>query len=306
MEIISDINHQALPPSVATIGFFDGVHRGHRFLINQVKEVADKDGLYSALVTFPMHPRQVIQTTYHPQLLSSPKEELEVLETTQVDYCLLLPFTQELSLLSARELMQLLRNKFNIHTLVIGYDHRFGHNRSESFEDYCRYGEELNIYMVRARAYTDGEDKISSSVIRQQLKEGKVSQAAQFLGYNYYLDGTVVDGYKVGRKIGFPTANLQVDCSDKLIPSEGVYAVYVYVEGKKWAGMLNIGHRPTINNGNNVSIEVNILNFSEDIYHKEMRIEFVKYLRPEEKYGTIDELIAQMHKDREETAKILL
>ena len=306
MEIISDINHQALPPSVATIGFFDGVHRGHRFLINQVKEVADKDGLYSALVTFPMHPRQVIQTTYNPHLLSSPKEKLELLETTQVDYCLLLPFTQELSLLSAREFMQLLRNKFNIHTLVIGYDHRFGHNRSESFEDYCRYGEELNIYMVRARAYTDGEDKISSSVIRQLLKEGKVSQAAQFLGYNYYLDGTVVDGYKVGRKIGFPTANLQVDCSDKLIPSEGVYAVYVYVEGKKWAGMLNIGHRPTINNGNNVSIEVNILNFSEDIYHKEMRIEFVKYLRPEEKYGTIDELIAQMHKDREKTAKILL
>ena len=306
MEIISDINHQALPPSVATIGFFDGVHRGHRFLINQVKEVADKDGLYSALVTFPMHPRQVIQTTYHPQLLSSSKEKLELLETTQVDYCLLLPFTQKLSLLSAREFMQLLRNKFNIHTLVIGYDHRFGHNRSESFEDYCRYGEELNIYIVRARAYTDGEDKISSSVIRQLLKEGKVSQAAQFLGYNYYLDGTVVDGYKVGRKIGFPTANLQVDCSDKLIPSEGVYAVYVYVEGKKWAGMLNIGHRPTINNGNNVSIEVNILNFSEDIYHKEMRIEFVKYLRPEEKYGTIDELIAQMHKDREETAKILL
>ena len=295
-----------MPPSVATIGFFDGVHRGHRFLINQVKEVAAKDGLYSALITFPVHPRQVIQTAYRPQLLSSPTEKLELLETMQVDYCFLLPFTQELSLFSAREFMQLLRNKFNIHTLVIGYDHRFGHNRSENFEDYCRYGEELNIYMVRARAYTDGEDKISSSVIRQQLKEGKVSQAAQFLGYNYYLDGTVVDGYKVGRKIGFPTANLQVDCSDKLIPSEGVYAVYVYVEGKKWAGMLNIGHRPTINNGNNVSIEVNILNFSEDIYHKEMRIEFVKYLRPEEKYGTIDELIAQMHKDREKTAKILL
>ena len=295
-----------MPPSVATIGFFDGVHRGHRFLINQVKEVAAKDGLYSALITFPVHPRQVIQTAYRPQLLSSPTEKLELLETMQVDYCFLLPFTQELSLFSAREFMQLLRNKLNIHTLVIGYDHRFGHNRSENFEDYCRYGEELNIYIVRARAYTDKEGKISSSVIRQLLKEGEVSQAAKFLGYNYYLDGTVVDGYKVGRKIGFPTANLQVDCSDKLIPSEGVYAVYVYVEGKKWAGMLNIGHRPTINNGNNLSIEVNILNFSENIYHKEMRIEFVKYLRPEEKYDTIDALIAQMHKDREKTARILL
>lgn len=306
MEIRSDINHQPLPPTVATIGFFDGVHRGHRFLINQVKKAAVKDGLCSALVTFPVHPRQVMQSTYRPQLLSSPKEKLELLETTGVDYCILLPFTQELSKLSAKEFMQLLRDKFNIRMLVIGYDHRFGHNRSDSFEDYCRYGNELDIYIVRARAYTDGEDKISSSVIRQLLKEGEVGQAAKFLGYNYYLDGTVVDGYKVGRKIGFPTANLQVDCSDKLIPSEGVYAVYVYVEGKKWAGMLNIGHRPTLNNGKDLSIEVNILHFSDDIYHKEMRIEFVKYLRPEEKYDTIDALIAQMHKDREETAKILL
>lgn len=191
MEIRSDINHQTLSPSAATIGFFDGVHLGHRFLINQVKEVAAKDGLCSALITFPVHPRQVIQTTYRPQLLSSPTEKIDLLGTTQVDYCILLPFTQELSLLSAREFMRLLRDKFNIHTLVIGYDHRFGHNRSESFDDYCRYGEELNIYIVRARAYTDGEDKISSSVIRQLLKEGKVSQAEKFLGYNYYLDGTV-------------------------------------------------------------------------------------------------------------------
>lgn len=306
MKVISDINHQPLPFSVATIGFFDGVHRGHRFLINQIKEVAAKDGLCSALVTFPVHPRQVIQTSYRPQLLSSPQEKLELLASTGIDYCILLPFTPELSLLSAREFMQLLRDQFNIRTLIVGYDHRFGHNRSESFEDYCRYGEELGIYIVRARAYTDGEDKISSSVIRQLLKEGDVGRAAKFLGYNYYLDGTVVDGYKVGRKIGFPTANLKVDCPNKLIPSEGVYAVYVYVEGKKWAGMLNIGHRPTLNNGTDLSIEVNILHFSDDIYHKEMRLEFVKFLRPEEKYDTVDALIAQMHIDREETARLLL
>lgn len=305
MKIISDINPQALLPSVATIGFFDGVHRGHRFLIDQVKEVAATNGLCSALITFPIHPGQVMQTMYQPQLISSPEEKLELLETTAVDYCVLLPFTHELSLLSAREFMKLLRDNFNIRALVIGYDHRFGHNRSESFEDYCRYGKELNIYIVRARAYTDGEAKISSSVIRQLLKEGDVSRAAKFLGYNYFLDGTVVDGYKIGRKIGFPTANLKVDCSDKLIPSEGVYAVYVYVKGKKWAGMLNIGHRPTINNGKNLSIEVNILNFSDNIYHEEMRIEFVKYLRPEEKYDNVDALIAQMHKDRDETARLL-
>lgn len=306
MKVVSDLHSFPLPPSVATIGFFDGVHRGHRFLINQVKEAAAKDGLCSALITFPVHPRQVIQTTYRPLLLTSPQEKIELLETTGADYCILLPFTHELSLLSAKEFMQLLHDKFNIKTLVIGYDHRFGHNRSESFEDYCRYGKELDIYIERARAYTDGEAKISSSVIRQLLKEGNVNLAAKFLGYNYFLDGTVVDGYKVGRKIGFPTANLQVDCPDKLIPSEGVYAVYVYVEGKKWAGMLNIGHRPTLNNGMNLSIEVNILEFSDNIYHKEMRIEFVEYLRAEEKYDTIDALIAQMHKDREKTARILL
>lgn len=305
MKIISDINRQALLPSVATIGFFDGVHRGHRFLIDQVKEVAATNGLCSALITFPIHPGQVMQTMYRPQLISSPEEKLELLETTAVDYCVLLPFTHELSLLSAREFMKLLRDNFNIRALVIGYDHRFGHNRSESFEDYCRYGKELNIYIVRARAYTDGEARISSSVIRQLLKEGDVSLAAKFLGYNYFLDGTVVDGYKIGRKIGFPTANLKVNCPEKLIPSEGVYAVYVYVKGKKWAGMLNIGHRPTINNGKNLSIEVNILNFSDDIYHEEMRIEFVKYLRPEEKFDTVDALIAQMHKDRDETARLL-
>lgn len=306
MDILSGINHPSLPPSAATIGFFDGVHRGHRFLVEQVKEVAARDGLCTALVTFPTHPRQVIQNTYRPQLLSSPTEKLELLETTQADYCILLPFTQELSQLSAREFMHLLRHKFNIRTLVIGHDHRFGHNRSENFEDYCRYGQELDIYIVRARAYTEGTDNISSSAIRLLLKEGNVEQAACFLGYSYHLDGTVVKGHQIGRKIGFPTANLHVDCSDKLIPAGGVYAVYVHVEGEKRAGMLNIGNRPTVNNGNEQSIEVNILHFSEDIYHKKIRIEFVKYLRPERKYDTIDELIAQMHKDRKEVTRLLL
>lgn len=307
-EVLTDLDfrgQESLPPSVATIGFFDGVHCGHRFLINQVKEVAREKKLSSALITFPKHPRQVIQTDFCPQLLSTSEEKIELLGTTGVDYCILLPFTPALSLLSAYDFMQLLHDKFNVCCLVIGYDHRFGHNRSESFEDYCRYGEELGIYIVRARAYKDGEEKVSSSTIRRLLKEGQVDQAAVLLGYNYYLDGIVVDGHKVGRTLGFPTANLKVDCTAKLIPAEGVYAVYVYVEGKKWTGMLSIGQRPTVNNGNDISIEVNILNFSSDIYYQKIRIEFVKYLRREEKYDTVEELIAQLHKDREQTAQIL-
>lgn len=306
MEIITDIAQQTLPPSVATIGFFDGVHRGHRFLIEQVKEVAAREKLCSSLITFPIHPRQVLQASFHLQLLSTPEEKIQLLGTTGADYCIVLPFTKELSLLSAREFMQMLRDKYNIRTLVIGYDHRFGHNRSEGFEDYCRYGEELGIYIVRARAYEDGEEKVSSSAIRRLIQEGNVNRAADYLGYWYHLDGIVIDGHKVGRTLGFPTANLKVDCTSKLIPADGVYAVFVFVEGKRWAGMLSIGHRPTVNNGDDTSIEVNILNFSRDIYHQEMRIEFVKYLRQEEKYDTVEELIAQLHKDREQTAQLLL
>ena len=294
-----------MPPSVATIGFFDGVHRGHRFLINQVKEVAAKDGLYSALITFPVHPRQVIQTAYRPQLLSSPTEKLELLETMQVDYCFLLPFTQELSLFSAREFMQLLRNKFNIHTLVIGYDHRFGHNRSEGFDDYVRYGQELGIKVILARAYINKETTVSSSVIRQLLLEGNVSEAADCLGYDYFLNGSVVSGYRVGRKIGFPTANLRVDDPDKLVPSDGVYAVRVIVAGQTYGGMLSIGYRPTMANGTDRSIEVNIFNFHSDIYEQHIRLFFVRYLRSELKFDSIDELIAQLHKDAENASRYL-
>ncbi len=305
MEILTEINPATIAPSAATIGFFDGVHRGHRFLIDQVKEAAAAEGLRSALVTFPLHPRQVIQTAYRPQLLSSPEEKLALLTESGTDYCILLPFTPELSHLSAKEFMQLLRDRYHIRTLVIGYDHRFGHNRSDSFEDYVRYGEELGMNIVRAKAYTDDGDKISSSVIRQLLREGDVRLANRFLGYSYHLDGTVVSGYQMGRKIGFPTANLQPNHPDKLIPTEGVYAVRVRVKNEAYKGMLNIGHRPTLNNGTDLSIEVHLLDFSGDLYHKSMCIEFIEYLRPEVKYNNIDTLVAQMHKDKELVEAIL-
>lgn len=304
MNIIKE-HPQTLTPSVATIGFFDGVHLGHRFLINQVKIAASQCGWCSSIITFPVHPRQVIQSDYQPQLLSSPEEKIELLASTGVDNCILLPFTRELSMLTAREFMQLLYDKYKVRMLVIGYDHRFGHNRTETFEDYCRYGRELGIHIMQATAYTQEQDKVSSSAIRRALLSGDAKTAQKYLGYNYFLEGTVVDGYKVGRKIGFPTANLRVDFHNKLIPSIGVYAVYVYVGGKQWKGMLSIGYRPTINNGNDLSIEVHILDFEGDIYNQKMRIEFVEYLRPEEKFNSVDELIQQMQKDKEATTKVL-
>ena len=303
MNVIEDIHPQS--PTVATIGFFDGVHLGHRFLIQQVKVAATQTGWQSSIITFPVHPRQIIQSEFQPQLLSSPEEKIELLASTGVDNCILLPFTRELSQLTAYEFMQLLYDKYKVRMLVIGYDHRFGHNRAETFEDYCRYGRELGIHIMQASAYTQEQDKVSSSAIRRALQTGDIRTATKFLGYHYYLEGTVVDGYKVGRKIGFPTANLRVDFPNKLIPSIGVYAVCVYVNGGKYKGMLNIGYRPTINNGTDLSIEVHILDFQGDIYHQKMRIEFIDFLRPEEKFNSVDELILQMQKDKEDTIRVL-
>ena len=304
MNIIKDTYPQSLPPTVATIGFFDGVHLGHRYLINQVKIAASQCGWCSSIITFPIHPRQVIQSDYQPQLLSSPEEKIELLSQTGVDNCILLPFTRELSKLTAWEFMQLLYEQYKVRMLVIGYDHRFGHNRAETFEDYCRYGRELGIHIMQATAYTQEQDKVSSSAIRRALLSGDVMTVHKYMGYNYFLEGTVVSGYQVGRKIGFPTANLRVDFPYKLIPSIGVYAVRVQVAGQQWKGMLSIGYRPTINNGNDLSIEVHILDFQGDIYNQKMRIEFIEFLRPEIKFDSVDELIAQMHKDKEETIKV--
>ena len=305
MNIIRDTHPQALTPSVATIGFFDGVHLGHRHLINQVKMAASLNGWCSSIITFPVHPRQVIQSDYQPSLLSSPEEKIELLALTGIDNCILLPFTRELSQLTAWEFMQLLYEQYKVRMLVIGYDHRFGHNRAETFEDYCRYGRELGIHIMQATAYTQEQDKVSSSAIRRALLSGEVSTATKYLGYPYFLQGTIVSGYQVGRKIGFPTANLLVDFSNKLIPSIGVYAVYVYVNGQKYKGMLNIGHRPTLNNGTDLSIEVHILDFEGDIYHQPMRIEFVDFLRAEAKFQSTEELALQIQKDKEAALLVL-
>ncbi len=305
MNIIKDTHPQALTPSVATIGFFDGVHLGHRHLINQVKMAAALNGWCSSIITFPVHPRQVIQSDYQPSLLSSPEEKIELLASTGIDNCILLPFTRELSQLTAWKFMQLLYNQYKVRMLVIGYDHRFGHNRAETFEDYCRYGRELGIHIMQATAYTQEQDKVSSSVIRRALLSGEISTATKYLGYPYFMQGTVVSGYQVGRKIGFPTANLQVDFPNKLIPAIGVYAVRVSVNGQSHRGMLNIGHRPTLNNGTDLSIEVHILDFEGDIYHQPMRIEFVDFLRPEAKFNSVDELTLQIQKDKEAALQVL-
>ena len=307
MQIISDIPDILPELCVATIGFFDGVHAGHRFLIEQVKEVAAARGMRSALITFPVHPRKVMKTDYRPELLTTLDEKTALLSETGDDYCIMLDFTPAVSQLTAREFMtDILKERYRVEALVIGYDHRFGHNRSEGFEEYRRYGEAIGMQVILARAYIYNDLHISSSAIRDYLHLGDVSMANRCLGYDYFLDGIVVGGYQVGRKIGFPTANLNVDDPDKLIPADGVYAVHVSFDGRIYAGMLNIGHRPTLDNGMNRSIEVHILHFHSDIYDKFIRISFVQRIRSEMKFDGIDALIEQLHKDAATVEALLL
>ncbi len=314
MQIIRDTETIIPKPCVATIGFFDGVHTGHRYLIQQVKEIAMANKLHSALVTFPVHPRKVMNKSFRPELLTTPEEKNILLDSTGVDYCLMLDFTQEISRLTAKEFMTyILKERYQVKFLVIGYDHRFGHNRSEGFEDYVRYGKSIGIEVIRANASTNhniiGNSSIgpvSSSLIRKLLHQGEVDTASRCLGYDYFLNGIVVSGHQIGRQIGFPTANLSVDNPDKLIPSDGVYAVWVHLNEKTYMGMLSIGVRPTINNGTNRTIEVNILHFHSDIYDQSIKLTFVKRMRPELKYDTIDKLIDQLYEDAKQTEAILL
>ena len=298
MQIIDNIPDIPLEPCVATIGFFDGVHLGHRFLIEQVKELAKDKGLRSALITFPVHPRQVMKSDYRPELLTTPEEKIELLKAQGVDYCIMLDFTVELSQLSALSFMKdILQQRYNVSTLIIGYDHRFGHNRSEGFEDYVRYGQQIGMNVYRAQACMIDDLNISSSLVRTHLLEGKIDLSTRYLGYNYSIEGVVVGGNRVGRTIGFPTANLDLRESNKLIPSDGVYAVRVEVKGCLYAGMLNIGYRPTLDNGSKKSIEVHILRFDEDIYDEKIRLYFVSRIRSEMKFSGLDELIAQLKRD---------
>ena len=275
---------------VATIGFFDGVHRGHRFLIRQLTRYAVGHDLASLLVTFRTHPRQVMQAAYQPQLLTTYDEKCGQLATTGADYCLTLDFTTALAALSARRFMaEILKEKLSVKVLVIGYDHRFGHDRSEGFAEYVEYGRELGMEVVRADAFAMSEVNVSSSMVRACLVEGEVGIAARCLTRPYEITGRVVHGFHVGHELGFPTANIQVEDSQKLIPKNGVYAVWVKgkIGGEEhvWGGMLNIGLRPTMENGENRTIEVHLLDFAGDLYGCRLTLSFVRRLRDEGSSG---------------------
>ena len=290
-----------LQACVATIGFFDGVHRGHQFLIRHLVETARQDGLASTVITFDEHPRKVLQSDYQPEMLSTLDSKLLLLSKTEVDNAVVLHFDRQMAALSAREFMQqVLHDHLNVKKLFIGYDHRFGHNRADTFDDYVRYGKEMGIEVIKNEAFQIDGVNISSSVIRSFLKEGEIEMANQCLGYPYTIIGKVVNGYHEGRKLGFPTANLDISHFGQLIPAPGVYAVKARMENMVvWKhGMMNIGTRPTFN-GKGITLETHIFNFDGDIYDQLLLVSFVKRIRGEQKFDGPEELALQLKEDEE-------
>lgn len=314
-------NLEYLMMKVATIGFFDGVHKGHQFLLHQVMEEAKKAGGTTMCVTFDCAPRMVVERTkgreLSMQLLTTQTEKTLLLHQVGIEDVKMLHFTPEMVKMSAYEFMdKVLKQTMDVGVLVIGYDHRFGHNREEGFEDYVRYGEKLGIRVVQAQAYEEDFITISSSLIRETLLQGRIADSRKLLGYDYFIDGVVVNGFKVGRKLGYPTANIEVP-KEKLIPCDGVYAVQAALnpsltlpqgEGKRnpplYNGMLNIGWRPTFN-GNRRTIEVNLFDFDGNIYSEHITLRFIDFLRPEQKFESPEALIRQLAIDEQKARKVL-
>lgn len=294
-------------PMVATIGFFDGVHLGHRFLIDNVVSAAKEEGCRSIVVTFDRHPREVLGLDFQPLLLSTLDEKLYYLAETGVDWSVILRFDKVMASMSAEVFMKrILYDRFNVRRLIMGYDNRFGYRQGESFENYVAYGQKIGLIVERASVFSRDEEKISSSAIRKLLEEGEIEHANRCLGYRYSFDGRVVKGFGNGRRLGFPTANVVPRDERKLIPGKGVFAVRVTLTGRKGplGGMLNIGTRPTFN-GNGRSIEVNIFNFEGDIYGEELEIEFVARIRDERKFDSLEVLTEQLAADKKDIIALL-
>lgn len=278
-----------------TIGFFDGVHRGHRYLLKQLEELASAGGLLPMAVTFDCHPRKVIQKDFAPLLLTTQEEKLALLSEVFCGEVAVLPFTPELSELTAKEFMQsVLRDRLHAELLLMGYDHRFGHGGG-TLAEYEAWGQETRIKVCFANAL-DGE-KVSSSRIRNLISLGEMEKANSMLGYSYSLTGKVVGGKQIGRRMGFPTANLSVP-QQKLLPANGVYAVSVTMpDGANRGGMLCIGHRPTIEDEGGISVETHIFDFDGNLYGESISVHFIGKLRDEKHFDSLDALQRQLALD---------
>lgn len=293
---------------IVTVGVFDGVHRGHRSLLNQVISVAEKRGGKSVIVTFDPHPRLILsKSTENLFFLTTMDEKKKLLAESNIDNMVIIDFTKNLSNLDAEIFIRdILIKRIGLKHLVVGYDNHFGKSRLGDFRSINKYASEYGFTTERAEKVSSPEGIISSTNIRDALLKGNLEIANKWLGYDYFLTGVVVEGRKIGRSFGFPTANIKPADKHKLIPAVGVYAVEAIVKDEKLPGMLSIGFNPTVAAGNGPrSIEVNIFNFDMNIYDRPITVIFRFRLREEKKFGNIEQLAEQMRLDKQKAMKLL-
>ena len=298
MKIVREFeNYTENTPKVLSLGMFDGVHFGHISIINLLKSVAQENNLETAILTFWPHPRKVFNPNDEIKLLNTLNEKLNLLENANLDVVFLKSFDENFRNLTGEEFIrQILVQKLNVKHIIIGHDHVFGKNKSGNFELLQKLSKELDFVVQQLDAVKEGEFNISSTKIRNCLANGNIIGANKMLGYHYSVSGKVIDGKKLGRTIGYPTANIEVD-ELKLLPKKGAYIVEVYVKNKFYKGMLSIGTNPTVN-GEKLTVEVYILDFNKDIYGEEITVKFRDFLHEEIKFESLEKLIERLDEDK--------
>lgn len=300
MKIFDSLPSDFNSKTVVTIGTFDGVHIGHKKIIERLVNTAKKSNLKSVVLTFFPHPRMVLQKDANIKLLNTIDERSNILEQLGLDVLIIKKFTKEFSRLTAEEFVsEILIKQLHAKKIIIGYDHHFGRNRSANIDDLKVFGEQYDFDVEEISAQDINEVSVSSTKIRNALVEGDIKTANKYLGANFILSGKVIKGKGLGVTLGFPTANLHIKETYKLIPKQGVYIVKTTINNQVVFGMMNIGINPTIDSNNNQSIEIHLFNFKESIYKKHLAIELLERIRDEQKFDSVDVLKIQLEKDKE-------
>lgn len=306
MEVFFDKNDAKLKNSCVTIGTFDGLHIGHQNILNVLKNIAKEKNLKSTVVSFHPHPRRVVKESYNIKILTTFEEKKEILKSLGIDNFYLIDFTPEFSQQSSEDFVKnYIVDRFDAKHVVVGHDHKFGKDRNGDASSLSKLGEEFGFGVTSVDAVRLGNEIISSSKIRNALGSGDIGKANEFLGRSYCMQGEVVVGAKRGRILGFPTANLNVGSSSKLIPQSGVYAVGCEMNGEELKGVMNIGYRPTFDDVTELVPEVHLFNFNSTIYGEVLKVNFIQRIRAEKKFGSKEELIKQIELDKKEAAKVL-
>ena len=299
LKLFHSINDfQSTKKTILTLGTFDGVHIGHKKILERITQNTENGKYESLVLTFFPHPRMVLQEKSEIKLLNTIAEKSKLLEQTGIENLVIHPFNESFSRLTAEEFVHsILVDQFHIQKIIIGHDHRFGRNRTANIDDLIAFGAEYGFEVEQISAQEIQDVSVSSTKIRKALDEGNIALANEYLGYPYFLSGEVVKGKQLGRTIGFPTANIHIEEEYKKIPKNGVYIVKTFIDNKTVFGMMNIGFNPTVN-GERQTIEVNLFDFNADIYGQKLEISLLEYIREEQKFGSVDLLKEQLNRDK--------